>query len=44
MAGIQSQLSEESLVIQSGKQPPVNKVDKNVTFSIVAVFLGRRDH
>lgn len=40
--GIQSQLSEESLVIQSGKRPPVKKVHKNVTFSTVAVFLGKK--
>lgn len=42
LAGIQSQLSEESLVIQSEELPPEGKVDKNVTFYVAAVFVGRR--
>lgn len=32
LAEIQSQLSEESQVIQSEELPPEGKVDKNVTF------------
>lgn len=42
LAGIQSQLSEESLVTQSEELPPEGKVDKNVTFYLAAGFVGRR--
>lgn len=42
LAGIQSQLSEESIVTQSEELPPEGKVDKNVTFYLAAGFMGRR--
>lgn len=41
LAAIQSQLSEESQVIQSEELPPQGKVDKNVTFLCCRCFRGK---
>lgn len=38
LAAIQSQLSEESQVIQSEELPPEGEMDKNVTFYVAAGF------
>lgn len=43
LAAIQSQLSEESQVIQSEELPPQGEVDKNVTCFMLLLFSWERE-